>query len=82
MEMVSAGIRRLHTVAYISVLAVATPLGIVIGIAATSNVGTGGDGASQDLVIAVLSGKLIQGPLADMDSALNDFSFLGGPQVG
>ena len=58
MEMVSAGIRRLHTLAYISVLAVATPLGIVIGIAATSNVGTGGDGATQDLVIAVLSGKL------------------------
>ena len=56
MEMVSAGIRRLHTLAYISVLAGATPLGIVIGIAATSNVGTGGDGATQDLVIAVLSG--------------------------
>jgi len=56
MEMVSAGIRRLHTLAYISVLAVSTPLGIVIGIAATSNVGTGGDGATQDLVIAVLSG--------------------------
>ena len=56
MEMISGGIKRLHVVAYFVTLAVVTPVGVVIGIAATYNVGSAGDGATQDLVIAVLSG--------------------------
>ena len=58
MEMISGGIKRLHVVAYFVTLAVVTPVGVVIGIAATYNVGSAdGDGATQDLVIAVLSGN-------------------------
>ena len=52
--MIVGGIKRLHVVVYIVILAVVTPVGVCIGILALVNASTAGK--AQDFVIAILSG--------------------------
>lgn len=54
LELVTSGIRLLNLVLYIVILALVSPLGVVIGILVTVNSST--EGPVQDLVVAVLQG--------------------------
>ena len=55
MEMFNGGMRKLHIIIYFIVLAIVTPIGIIIGMVVTEHAGEGND-QTKTLVIGILQG--------------------------